>query len=101
LIELDDFTVFADHDTYAPEIIAGLENGWYEGQERWLAKEILQPGDRVIEAGTAVGFVAMTAASIIGADNVLTFDANPEMVVDAQQNFHRNGLDGIKSRWGY
>lgn len=100
LIEVDDFTVFVDNDNYAPEIIATLESGWYEGRERWLAKEILEPRDRVVEAGTAVGLVAMTAASIIGAANVLTFDANPEIVADAQRNFHRNRLEEIKSRWG-
>jgi FkbM family methyltransferase len=100
LIEVDDFIVFVDRDNYAPEIIATLESGRYEGRERWLAKEILQPGDRVIEAGTAIGLVAMTAASIIGAANVLTFDANPEMVTDAQRNFDRNGLGKIKPRWG-
>jgi FkbM family methyltransferase len=100
LIELDDFAVFVDYDNYAPEIIATLESGWYEGRERWLAKEALERDDRVIEAGTAVGLVAMTAASIVGAANVLTFDANPEIVADAQHNFYRNGLGEIKSRWG-
>jgi FkbM family methyltransferase len=100
LIEIDDFMVFVDHDNYAPEIIATLESGWYESRERWLAKEILEPDDRVIEAGTAVGLVAMTAALIVGAANVLTFDANPEIVADAQCNFKRNGLGEIKSRWG-
>jgi FkbM family methyltransferase len=100
LIEVDDFTVFVDDDNYAPEIIATLESGWYEDRERWLAKEILERHDRVIEAGTAVGLVAMTAASIVGPADVLTFDANPEIVADAQRNFHRNGLGEIKSRWG-
>jgi len=100
LIEFDGFIIFVDRDNYAPEIIATLESGQYEARERWLAKEILKPTDRVIEAGTAVGLVAMTAASIVGAANVLTFDANPEIVADAQRNFHRNGLSEIKSRWG-
>jgi FkbM family methyltransferase len=100
LIEVDDFTVFVDYDNYAPEIIATLDSGWYEGRERWLAKEILERGDRVIEAGTAIGLVAMTAASIVGAENVLTFDANPEIVADAERNFSRNDLAEIKSHWG-
>jgi len=100
LIELDDFMIFGDLDSYAPEIISALESGVYEARERWLAKEILEPGDRVIEAGTAIGLLAMTAASIVGAANILTFDANPEVVGDAQRNFDRNGLAAIKSRWG-
>jgi tRNA A58 N-methylase Trm61 len=35
-------------------------------------KEIVSSDDRVIEAGTAIGVVAMTAALIVGAENVLT-----------------------------
>src|SRR3954452_1820205 len=33
VIEMDDFLVFVDYDNYAPEIIATLEGGWYEGRE--------------------------------------------------------------------
>lgn len=100
LIEIDDFLVFGDRDSYASSIISALESGRYEIRERGLAKEILEPGDRVIEAGTAIGLVAMTAASIVGAANVLTFDANPEIAADARRNFDRNGLVEIESRWG-
>jgi FkbM family methyltransferase len=56
--------------------------------------------DRVIDVGTAIGVVAMTAASIVGAENVLTFDANPNIVSDARDNFRRNGLEGIRSHVG-
>ena len=31
----------------------------------------------MIEAGTAIGLAAMTAAAIVGPENVITFDANP------------------------
>jgi FkbM family methyltransferase len=37
----------------------------------------------------------MTAASIVGAEQVSTFDANPDIVADARANFERNGLSGI------
>jgi FkbM family methyltransferase len=100
LIEVDEFTVFVDYDNYAPEIVATLESGLYEGRERWLVKEVLERDDKVIEAGTAIGLVAMTAASIVGGANVATFDANPEIVADAQRNFNRNSLKAIKSNWG-
>jgi FkbM family methyltransferase len=97
MTEVGGFTVFVDTERYAPGIVSSLDSGSYEGRERQLATDLIQPADRVLEVGTALGIVSMTAASIVGAENVLTFDANPDIVEDARQNFRRNGLSGIKS----
>jgi len=40
------------------------------------------------------------AARIAGAENVSTFDGNPDIVGDARDNFQRNGLQGIRSHVG-
>jgi FkbM family methyltransferase len=100
LVRIDGFDVSVDPAKYHPAIVHCLDNGSYEGIERSLVKKLLSPADRVIEIGTAVGVVAMTAAAVVGAENVLTFDANPEIVADARENFHRNGLGRIDSRVG-
>jgi FkbM family methyltransferase len=100
MADVGGFTVFVDNDCYAPNIVFSLDRGLYEGGERQLTAELIRPTDRVIEAGTAIGVVSMTAAAIVGAESVLTFDANPEIVEDARQNFRRNGFCGIKSRIG-
>ena len=100
MTDIGGFTVFVDTERYAKTIIHSLDSGNYEGRERQLATELIQPTDRVLEVGTALGVVSMTSASIVGAENVLTFDANPDIVADAQQNFRRNGLSDIKSRVG-
>lgn len=97
---IDGFSVFVDTRNYAPPIISSLDNGSYERRERQLTAELVRPSDRVIEAGTAIGIVSMTAALIVGAENVLTFDANPDIVDDARQNFSRNRLSQIMSRNG-
>jgi FkbM family methyltransferase len=99
-IDIDGLSVFVDFDNYHDIIVRALEDGHYEGQERSLAKALLQHSDRVIEVGTAVGVVSMTAALIVGASNVATFDANSDIVSDARANFERNGLNEIKSRVG-
>jgi FkbM family methyltransferase len=36
----------------------------------------------------------------VGPNRVKTFDANPDIILDAQANFARNGLSGIKSHHG-
>jgi FkbM family methyltransferase len=80
--------------------VSALQGGSYEVRERQLVAELIQPTDRVIEVGTAIGIVSMTAASIVGSENVLTFDANPDIVEDARQNFRRNGFSSIKAHVG-
>ncbi|MDE3175330.1 MAG: FkbM family methyltransferase [Pseudomonadota bacterium] len=78
---------------YGREIGAALRVGSYENRERGLVTRLLRPDDRALEVGTAIGLVSMTAAAMIGADRVVTFDANPAMIADAKANFARNGLD--------
>jgi FkbM family methyltransferase len=98
--EVGGFSIFVDEDSYAPDIRALIDAGHYEGRERRLVSNFIAPGDRVIEVGTAIGAVAMTAASIVGAKALMTFDANPDIVSDARENFRRNGLSEIASRCG-
>jgi FkbM family methyltransferase len=100
MTDVGGFTVFVDTDRYIPGIVSALDSGDYEGRERQLVTELVLPGDRVIEIGTAIGVVTMTAALIVGADNILTFDANPHIVADARENFRRNRLSGINSSIG-
>ncbi|TPI63538.1 FkbM family methyltransferase [Mesorhizobium sp. B3-1-7] len=94
------FDIFVDTENYSETIIDALRRNYYEGRERQLTADLVHPSDRVIEVGTAIGLVAMTAALIVRAENVLTFDANPKILDDARQNFRRNGLSKIKSRNG-
>jgi ribosomal protein L11 methylase PrmA len=86
IVEVENFSVFADTKHYTPQIIGSFVSGTYEGRERELIKNLVRSGDRVIEAGTAVGIVSMTAASVVGPENVSTFDANPDIVRDAEAN---------------
>jgi FkbM family methyltransferase len=85
------FDVFID-DAYAEPIRNTLRDGSYEVRERLAVCRMLRPGDRVMEAGSAIGLVAMTAAAIVGPANVAAYDANPAMTADAAANFARNGM---------
>ena len=53
----------------------------------------VRPGDRVLELGTGMGFTSMVCASIVGVENVLSFEASPVMREIALRNFALNGLD--------
>ncbi len=94
------FSIFTDVRRYGAPIISALNSGTYEWTERHLARELLTTSDRVIELGTAVGAVAMTAAVVVGPEHVLTFEANPYILQDAQKNFSYNGLPQIQAKNG-
>ena len=97
VVEIGGLAVSVDDENYDKRIIEALERGDYEDIERQLVGQLITHSDRVIDVGTAIGVVAMTAASIVGADGVVTFDGNPDIVDDARANFRRNGLEGIRS----
>ncbi len=71
----------------------------YEKEERHTLPYIGKPGDRVLEVGGAIGTVSMTCAKIVGAENIITFEANPKLVENARANFALNGL-AITARAG-
>jgi FkbM family methyltransferase len=95
-VKLDQFTFRINRGRYAPVIVDQILGGGYEAQERSTVRKILVEGDRILEVGTAIGAVTMTCASIIGAENITTFEANPKILQDARRNFELNGLS-IKS----
>lgn len=100
VIDFAGLAVFVDDAAYHPQVIAALDDGYYEAPERAAVARLVAPADRVLEVGTAIGVVSMTAAQITGAEAVMTFDANPDIAADAADNFRRNGLDAIRGRVG-
>lgn len=100
IAKIGDHVVFIDTEHYSPTLIKTLDDGSYEARERVLVSNLLDPDDRVLEIGTAVGVIAMTAAKIVGPGNVVTFDANPQIVADAQRNFAYAGLSAIRAQIG-
>jgi FkbM family methyltransferase len=97
---IDEHTIFIDTENYSPGMVRALESGAYEGSERNVIPAIVQPTDRVLEIGTAIGVVTMTLAAIVGPDNVMTYDANPAMVSDARRNFAANEMSDISANVG-
>ena len=97
MLNIGDLQVFADDERYSAPIIRSLEDGGYESAERSILYAALRPQDRVLEIGTAVGVLSMTAASVVGPENVTTYEANPYILEDARRNFTVNGFGAIRS----
>ena len=92
--------VFVDTGAYSKLLVDVLSSGGYEARERQLIAAAMRPSDRVLEVGTAIGAVTMTAASIVTPAQIVTFDANPAMIADAKRNFAANHMAGIDASVG-
>lgn len=64
----------------------------YEKADAALASRVLSPSDRVLELGSAAGFMALHCVRNIGIDanHYAMVEANPELVRLAKQNFATN-----------
>jgi len=100
VVTIENLTIFVDTDRYSPTLVQSLTDGGYEWRERALVSELLRADDRVLDIGTAIGVVAMMAAKVVGPANVVTYDANPQIVADAQRNFAVNDLASIRAQVG-
>jgi len=77
-------------------IAAKLASGGYEAQEAHAARMRLRAGQRVLELGAGIGFIACLCARITGSENVTTVEANPAMLPVIRANLERNGLGAVK-----
>lgn len=76
-------------------IAAKLASGGYEGHEARAALMRLRAGQRVLELGSGIGYIACLCARVAGAENVTTVEANPDLLPVIAGNLARNGLDAV------
>lgn len=89
---LDGFDLIAWRSTMPKHIAALLARGDYEGPERRALVGLLRPGDRVLEIGGCIGLLSLIAARIVGPENVLVYEPNPQAADTARRNFDANGM---------
>jgi FkbM family methyltransferase len=91
-ISFDGFTLVGYRGGVPKSMINALLAGDYEGPERQAIKGVARPGDRVVDIGACMGVVSLTAARIVGADQVVAFEPNPAAATVAAENFAINNL---------
>lgn len=69
-----------------------LESAGYEADEAEAVQKRVRPGQRVLELGSGIGYIASLAARLCGAQNVVTVEANPAMLPVIRANLDRNGF---------
>lgn len=78
-----------------PAIEGPIRNSRYETGECKALKELLQPGDRVLELGAGVGLLSTVAALCAGVESVVTVEANPEIIPLIRETHRLNGATNV------
>jgi len=92
-VEIDGVYVCVDSHArqYMGEgLYRGILNGNYESDERELLRVAVRSGDKVLEIGACLGLTGMLAARIVGEENVLCYEANPEVEWLIRKNYELN-----------
>lgn len=81
----------------APGVVEGrvrtaIDEGWYEDEESRNVPYLLQPGERVLELGSGLGFLTALVARDRRVESVLTFEANPQLVALVERTAALNGV---------
>lgn len=92
-VELSGLKVKVDTQKYSPTMVEAFRSGHYEANERHWCVGFFQEGDRVLEVGSSVGVLSMVLARAVGVENFIGFEANPELMPDALENFRNNGME--------
>ncbi|SFJ71386.1 methyltransferase, FkbM family [Celeribacter neptunius] len=83
-----------------PKIERPMRKGHYEAGEVGFMRDILRPGDRLLELGAGVGVVSSAAASIDGVDAVLSIEADPTLLPMIRETWRLNGIENAELRNG-
>lgn len=77
-------------------IEAKIAAGEYEGHESHAARQRIKPGMCVLEVGAGLGYVSSVCAKMAGPENVVSVEANPQMIDPLTANLTRNGCEKVR-----
>ncbi|WP_166442967.1 FkbM family methyltransferase [Phragmitibacter flavus] len=76
----------------SPKMRAVLIEGEYELMEADACATWVKEGDRVLELGSAIGFIGLHCLKNCGAASVVSVEANPRTAECLKENYRLNGL---------
>ena len=89
--ELNGVTLDVPDALLTARIRQQMRRGNYEHREARAAQLCVDYGDRVLDLGTGIGYIASLSGMLAGAHNVLTVEANPDLLPVARANLDANG----------
>jgi FkbM family methyltransferase len=91
-VKLDGLVLTLDGAWASDAIREAIYGGWYEVDERAILQRTLRAGDRYLEIGGGIGFIASFACRIVGSKAVTVFEANPRLTDVIAETARRNGF---------
>ena len=92
-IRMNGVAIDIDRAGWSRRMVREIYKENYERAESIILQRTLSPGDRLLEIGGALGFIAVQASKIIGDDRVCVYEANPNILKNAAETFRRNGVN--------
>ncbi|WP_294609392.1 FkbM family methyltransferase [uncultured Roseovarius sp.] len=93
--EIDGIRLNVPDEMLNPKLTGKLSTGGYEAHEAHAARMRLREGQRVLELGSGIGYIASVCSSITGPENVTTVEGNPDMLPVIRGNLERNGFAAV------
>jgi len=81
-----------DPEVMSPNMLEVLRSGRYERAELQELDRIVQPGERIVEFGSGIGLLAISAMKSGRVESYAAFEANPRLVPLIEQNAALNGV---------
>jgi FkbM family methyltransferase len=69
-----------DRSLISPRIERALAAGHYEREETILARDLVRPGDAVLELGAGLGLVSTVVRRFTEAGRIVCYEANPHLI---------------------
>lgn len=82
-----------DREVMSDHMIDVLRTGKYERAEVRQIARIVQPGERIVELGAGLGFIAIAAAKLNIAESIAVYEANPKLIPLISHNQQLNGVE--------
>lgn len=84
-----------------PRVLVGtvrraIVEGWYESAEADEIKGLIAEGERILEIGSAIGFMSTLISRDTRVREILCFEANPKMVEFSRHVHKTNGVKGVR-----
>ena len=95
LFEISGVSLQISQNMLSPALSEMLNRGRYELQESKAVAHFVQPDDVVMEIGAGVGFISILAAKIVGGQNVIAIEANPQLLPEISNNYALNNVSGV------
>jgi FkbM family methyltransferase len=87
-----DIVIEAPKPPVSKSVRKALRNNEYETAEIYLVRQLVRPGDTVLDLGSGLGLTSIAAAKASGNGRVVGYEADPVIAPLAEKNVRRNGM---------